>query len=293
MGTAGAAATRATFGIAFMVLAGSAVLADWKAFASWVTPVAGWGYLFLVDALVEQRSSRSFFARDPARFLGWVALSVAFCVVSRASLLWLRHGAGVGLLPGDRPLRLAGVVASFAAVLPGLLLTTAALAALGLFRRVRCRPWRPSDRTLRHGVVTGILCLSLPALLPQGIREYLFALIVVGMLLILEPINHRIGAPSILADLARGEPGRAIRLLLAGYIWGGLLAFWNSEAMALWVDAAPLPPPVGMFEIPVAGVLATGPIALEAYAMYNTFLGLWRKARGRAAGADPPGGITL
>ena len=275
MSATGTTATRATFGAAFILLAWSANLADRVPLSSRALPIAVWGYLLLIDALVEWRTGRSFFAQDPPRFLGWTALSLLFCRVGEIYGLCL-FDREAGAAPADRAIALAVAAASLAALLPAVFLTSAGLAGLGVFGGLRRRPWRPPEPWLYRSTIAGLLCLTLPLLWSREAISRFLALPAAGFLLLLEPVNRRLGAPSILADLAHGEPGRALRLILAGYLCGALVAWWYGPAAVRW-----------------PGLLAAGPVALDLYAMYNLCLGLWRNARGRAVGIDPPGAISL
>ena len=286
------AGTRATFGAAFILLAESAILAGWTSVSTWTTPICWWGYLLVVDALVESRTGRSLFAGPPARALAWVVLSVLFWLLFEGYNLRLRNWEYIGL-PADRAVRWTGYFASFGTILPGLFLTSAALASLGAFARARCRPWRPSRRGVRASLVAGALCLLLPLLVPEEAGRYLFAPVWIGFILLLEPLNRRLGGPSILRDLERGAPGRALRLLLAGYLCGFLWEFWNYWAAVKWIYHVPFVPEIRIFEMPVLGFLGFGPFALQYHAMYGTALIVWRRLRREKPGRESPAAIIL
>jgi len=226
-----------------------------------------------------------------------VTLSVLFWLLFEAYNLRLRNWEYVGL-PADPRARAAGYLAAFATILPGLFLSSAVLRSFGLFETLRCRPRRLNRRGRRLCMATGAACLALPLLVPPEAGRYLFAPVWVGFVLLLEPLNDRLGAPSILADLRAGRPGRALRLLLAGYVCGFLWEFWNYLAAAKWIYHVPFLPAVTIFEMPVLGFLGFGPFALEYHALYATMLALWRcliePRRGRGARrADGGGEISL
>ncbi len=287
--SASAAATRAAFGGAFILLAESAVLAGWTPVSTWTTPICWWGYLLALDALLEVRTGRTFFGGGAARVAGWTGLSILFWLVFEAYNLRLGNWEYVGL-PESRAARLLGYGLSFATILPGIFLTSAALRSFGLPGSVRIRPWRPTGRALRFSVAGGLLSLAVPPLLPPSLGRYLFAPVWVGFVLLLEPLNDRLGGPSILGDLRRGEAGRACRLAFAGYLCGFLWEFWNYWAAAKWVYHVPFLPAVRIFEMPVLGFLGFGPLALEYYAMYGTAVVVWRTitGAGRRGGAKEP-----
>jgi len=268
--SASAAATRAVLGGAFILIAESAILADWTALSTWTTPICWWGYLLILDAFIEFRVGRSPFVGRPGRFIGWSSLSILFWLVFEAYNLRLRNWEYVGL-PEDHRLRLAGYLGSFATILPALFLTAESFRSLRLFAGSAWRPIRPGRRALTAMVLAGTLCLVLPLLVPEAFGHWLFAPVWVGFILLLEPLNRRLGAPSILRDLEAGEPATLLRLLLSGYVCGFLWEFWNYWAAARWIYHLPFLSSVRIFEMPVAGFLGFGPFAVELYAMYGPF----------------------
>jgi hypothetical protein len=268
--SASAAATRAVLGGAFILIAESAILADWTAVSTWTTPICWWGYLLILDAFIEFRVGRSPFVGRPGRFFGWTSLSILFWLVFEAYNLRLRNWEYVGL-PDDHRLRLAGYLASFATILPAVFLTAESLRILRLFTGLAWRPIRPGPRAIAGMALAGALCLVVPPLLPEAIGRGLFAPVWVGFILLLEPLNRRLEAPSILRDLEAGEPGTLLRLLLSGYLCGFLWEFWNYWAAARWVYHLPYLSSVRIFEMPVVGFLGFGPFAVELYAMYGPF----------------------
>jgi hypothetical protein len=279
MSASAAASTRAALGGAFILLAESAVIAGWTPISTWTTPICWWGYIFVLDALVQSRSGRTLLGARPGRFASWTLLSIGFWLVFEAYNLRLRNWEYVGL-PGNRAVRTIGYAVSFASILPGMFLTSAALASFGAFERSACRPWRVTRRGLRASVAAGAACLTLPLLVPEEAGRYLFAPVWVGFVLLLEPLNRRLGAPSVLRDLERGAPGRALRLLLSGYLCGLLWEFWNYWADAKWIYHVPYLPSVRIFEMPILGFLGFGPFALEFHSMYAAAVALWRRAAG-------------
>jgi hypothetical protein len=122
-------------------------------------------------------------------------------------------------------------------------------------------------------MMLGAALLVIPILAPRHIGMYLFALVWLGFLFLLEPINHRLLLPSFTNDLARGCRGRLYSFLIAGWICGWLWEFWNYWAGAKWVYTFPILQHWKIFEMPVPGYLAYPVFALECFAMYVT--GAW------------------
>ena len=130
------------------------------------------------------------------------------------------------------------------------------------------RPLRFSQATERAMVVFGAACLLIPLVIPLRIAAYLFVLIWVGFVFLLDPVNHRLGLPSLLGDLAEGRRGRFYSLLLSGWVCGWLWEFWNSWAAAKWHYIFPMFQEWKIFEMPAPGFLGFLPFALECFVMY-------------------------
>jgi hypothetical protein len=130
--------------------------------------------------------------------------------------------------------------------------------------------------------VAGALCLLIPLLVPRRWAAYLFALVWIGFPLLLDPINLRLGLPSLLRDLAEGRPSRLGSLVAAGWVCGWLWEFWNFWAPAKWLYIFPIFQPWKIFEMPVPGYFGFLPFALDCYVMYTIAswaIGKWANAR--------------
>jgi len=125
------------------------------------------------------------------------------------------------------------------------------------------------SRAVERGfVVFGAVLLALPLVMPRHVAAYLFALVWVGFIFLLDPINRRLGLASLLADLEQGRRGRLCALLVSGWVCGWLWEFWNYWASAKWRYAVPMYQRLKIFEMPAPGYLGFLPFALECYIMY-------------------------
>ena len=97
---------------------------------------------------------------------------------------------------------------------------------------------------------------------------YLAAPVFLGFLFLLDPINARADDHSLLRDIRSGTYERAINLLAAGFICGGLWEFWDFRARAKWIYTVPIFGDVKIFEMPVLGYFGFPPFALECFTMY-------------------------
>jgi hypothetical protein len=114
-------------------------------------------------------------------------------------------------------------------------------------------------------VGVGVLMLIIPILY---LSTYLAAPVWLGFILLLDPLNARAGAESILGDIHDRHYGRLINLLAAGLACGLIWEFWNYWAGTKWKYNVPIFPDLRLFEMPIAGFGGFPPFALECFAMY-------------------------
>jgi hypothetical protein len=239
--------------------------------ATYFTPLAWTAYILLADAAVFAITGHSRL-RDEARgLLKMAVLSVLLWLIFEAYNLRLANWTYVGLPKGPVE-SWFGYTWSFATITPGIFMTAALIESFGWFK-LESRPVHFSRAAETFFMVLGVVVLVLPIVVPRRIGMYLFALVWVGFLFLLEPVNHRLLLPSFTGDLARGYRGRLYSFLIAGWVCGWLWEFWNSWAAARWVYIFPILQQWKIFEMPVPGYLAYPAFALECFAMYVT--GAW------------------
>ncbi|MGO8942578.1 MAG: hypothetical protein ACLQJ7_02750, partial [Syntrophobacteraceae bacterium] len=111
----------------------------------------------------------------------------------------------------------------------------------------------------RPFILTGLLFLLLPLVWPN----YFFPLVWLAFIFLLEPVNHKAGAPSLLRQWEKGSPGNFYLLLMAGAVCGLLWELWNFRAGSKWVYTVPYAGSLKIFEMPLLGFLGFPPFALE------------------------------
>jgi hypothetical protein len=111
----------------------------------------------------------------------------------------------------------------------------------------------------------GAVAALIPLLI---ISAWLVPLVWLAYIVMLDPINHLRGWPSITSDLAKGNFRRLASLLVAGLICGVLWEFWNYWAISKWTYTVPYLGNVKLFEMPILGFLGFPPFAIECWAMY-------------------------
>ncbi|MBI4477690.1 MAG: hypothetical protein HY654_10980 [Acidobacteria bacterium] len=114
-------------------------------------------------------------------------------------------------------------------------------------------------------ITLGLALLIGPLIAPS---QFLAAPVWIGFILLLDPLNARLGQESLLGELRSGSRDRVINLLLSGLACGVLWEFWNYWARAKWIYTVPILEDVRIFEMPIAGYLGFPPFALECFTMY-------------------------
>ena len=234
--------------------------------ATYFNPLAWTAYILLADAAVYAITGHSRLREEPRGLLKMAALSIPLWLIFEAYNLRLANWAYVGL-PSSRIERWFGYAWSFATITPGIFMTAALIESFGWFRD-DARPVRFSRGTENALIVFGAACLAAPLLVPRHAAAYLFGLVWLGFLFLLEPINYRLRLPSLEGDLARSHRARLYSFLVSGWVCGWLWEFWNYWARAGWTYTFPIGQRMKIFQMPAPGYLAFPVFALECFAMY-------------------------
>jgi len=242
---------------------------------TYFTPIAWSSYILIADAAVLALTNRSRLNDAPIVIARLAFLSIPLWLIFEAYNLRLQNWTYVGV-PRAWPAALFGYAWSFATITPAVFETSDLVQAM-----LPTPSPRPLPESAPHAVkissaaefilmISGAACLLIPLLVPRHIAAYLFALIWIGFLLLLDPLNHRLGLPSFIGDLAEGMPRRLYGFLLAGWVCGSLWEFWNFWAAAKWLYTFPMFQHWKIFEMPAPGFLGFLPFALECFVMYVT-----------------------
>ena len=231
------------------------------------TPIAWTAYLMIVDAMVLATSGRSRLHDAPKRFLLMALLSIPLWLVFEAYNLRLENWTYVGV-PAGWAGALLGYGWSFATITPAIVETADLVETFDWFKPGRPVCFSATSKNLMIGF--GALCLVLPLASPAHIGAYLFALVWIGFVFLLDPVNERRGAPSLLRDLTAGNPCRFYSLLVSGWACGWFWEFWNFWAAAKWRYIFTIMQHHKIFEMPVLGYLGFLPFALECFVMYSS-----------------------
>jgi len=244
--------------------------------ATWFTPIAWSAYILIADAAVLALTNRSRLNDAPIVVARLAFLSIPLWLIFEAYNLRLQNWTYVGL-PRAWPAASFGYVWSFATITPAVFETADLVQAVlpaqspGPLPEPEQNSPRKTSRTAEFILmVSGAACLLIPLFVPRHVAAYLFALVWIGFLLVLDPLNHSLGLPSFIGDLAENLPRRFYGFLLAGWICGWLWEFWNYWAAAKWLYTFPMFQRWKIFEMPAPGFLGFIPFALDCFVMYVT-----------------------
>jgi hypothetical protein len=252
--------------------------------ATWLTPIMWTGYILAVDGLNYRLSGRSWLTARRREFPLLALLSVAVWLVFEGYNLhlvnWLYRG-----VPESELLRDFGYLWSFATIMPGVFQTAdfveAVLERAAVRRATGSSAYGAPDRPASLGPawlwwLAGAAMLSVPLALPTPAAAYTFGAVWIGFFLLLDPLNERLGLPSVRAQWRAGRRRTAGALLLGGLLCGFLWETWNQQAVraggGYWVYAVPQALRVFGWhfgQMPVLGLLGFPPFALELYAAYQ------------------------
>lgn len=263
--------------------------------ATWLTPIMWTGYILALDGVNHRLHGQSWLTTRRREFPLLALLSVGVWLMFEAYNLHLVNWLYRGLPPSDL-VRDFGYLWSFATIMPGVFQTSdlvyGLLARAGLDARI---PQPPALGPSWAWMAAGALMVAIPLLLPRLLAAHLFGAVWIGFFLLLDPLNARLGWPSIRRQLAEGRWQRAAGLLLGGFLCGLLWETWNQQAVraggAYWVYTVPTGLRIFGWhfgQMPVLGLLGFPPFALELYAFYQLLRGLL--GGNRVFGAVPASG---
>ena len=251
----------------FIALAGT----EWLLFhhvepvATYFTPIAWSAYILIADGATFAITGRSRLNDAPLSLARMALLSIPLWLIFEAYNLRLENWEYVGV-PLPWVAAMVGYGWSFATITPAIFETSDLVQAM--LPTVGGEPWKISRSAETAMMICGVACLVIPLVAPRAVAAHLFALVWVGFLLLLDPINRRLELPSFLGDLSEGFRRRFYGFLAAGFICGWLWEFWNYWAAAKWHYTFPMFQSMKIFEMPVPGYLGFLPFALECFTMY-------------------------
>ncbi len=288
--------TQAWLGLALLLGSEIATLAGVQPFPTWNTPIGWTGFIVFADGVVFRARGHSWLRSAPGELAFMALASIPLWLVFEFFNLYLDNWHYSGL-PENRWLRLGGYAWAFATIWPAILEGAELVSVwrggrpgMGLGKPAPWPATAPRARRIAMGiapVAIGALLLAWPIVQPS---PYLAAPVFLGFILLLDPINWRLGHESLLADLH--EPGvwtqRVNNLLLSGFLCGFLWEFLNYWSTARWRYTVPIMEDLKIFEMPLPGYFGFPAFALECFTMYVFVRAIFMRIPGFSAAVLKP-----
>ena len=234
-----------------------------------MTPLAWFGYMFLIEGVLTMQRGRSPVRQRPHHFaLLFLASVFIWCIFDWINFYSIRAWRYIGMPPGTID-RLPGYVIAFGAIVPGMLMSGQALLNLGLFNWARIRPWRMPRWAPILSLVVGLGMFIWPLVHHDPVTNLTLW---TSLVFLLDPINLALGRPSMLGDWRNGWFGRTLAAFAGGLICGFLWEFWNYWALSKWVYNLPFlgsAEHIKYFEMPVIGLLGFLPFGIECWIIWQ------------------------
>jgi hypothetical protein len=259
-------------GLAIVAISETAMLLQIDPFWTWHTPIAWTGYLLFVDGVVWSRRGSSWLTDAPAEFAFLAVMSIPLWLIFEAYNLCIQNWHYINL-PPNVVVRYASYAWAFATIWPGIFETAELIAT---FRRsapvertegpaATVHQATTGGRWATVSIIAGAAMLLWPIVQPS---PYLAAPVWLGFIFLLDPINARLGAESLIGDFRSGSRDRLTHLVLSGFACGVLWEFWNYWARSKWIYTVPIMEHPKIFEMPLPGYLGFPAFALECFTMY-------------------------
>ncbi len=229
------------------------------------------GYILTVDALVAWRAGASLWTRSRRGFVLLFILSVPawwlFEIINNRTGNWEYLGAGT-----FTPLEYYALCTlSFSTVMPAVFETAELVRTFHWVKALRPGPRIPdTPRLNRRLLLAGLVMLSLTLLWPG----FFYPLVGISLVLVLEPVNRRLGRRHLLEWLQAGDWQPVISLSLGALICGFFWEMWNYWSWPQWIYHTPGAQFLHVFAMPLLGYGGYIPFALELFGLKNL---LWAR----------------
>jgi hypothetical protein len=260
------AKTLTALSVLTFALATAAMLQKIEPFYSVYYSFAWWSYIIFIQSFLYPRGGNSLLFKNGWEFLILSLFSTTVWLIFETINFRLSNWHYINI-PSNIVMRWAGYPIAYSTVLPGIFSTFALLDFLGILKNSKCNSLPNPHRLYLPFLCTGTVFFTLPLIWPQ----IFFPLVWGTFIFLLEPLNHKFGAPSLLRDWENGSLRKFYLLLLSGVVCGLLWEMWNFKAGAKWVYSIPYVGILKIFEMPILGFLGFPAFVVECYAMTAAF----------------------
>lgn len=263
-------------GLTIMIASEIALLLGFHPAAVVFTPIMWTGFILFVDGWTWARGGRSYFKDERLQWPMMALMSV---------LIWVMfEGFNFKVQAWEyfnRPTpweRNAIFIWAFATIIPAMLRTRSLMATFKFFDRSHKWTIRFTPFWLGLSFVVGVAFTFMPVMFDDSWANFLIPFVWAGLIFLIEPINYRIGAPSVYRDLEEGKISFFYQLLAAGFVCGLLWESWNFQAVPhqgliwkyylnefYWMLS--FQKQIG--EMPLLGFLGYPPFIWECYALWE------------------------
>ena len=232
---------------------------------------AWWGIIFMLDGFCALRRGASLMTTRRAHVPYIMVTSVTFWVFFELLNSRFHNWYYIGAIPYHGPWSLAHIgafgVLAFSTVFMGMFEIHDAVCATGVMGE-----WRGQRRRIpKWGIAAVQVTGAVMAALAIAFPFYLAPLIWGSLSFLVDPINYRRGARSVLRDLENGEWGVVARLLLAGLISGLIWESANFFAPQKWIYTVRGLESFKLFEMPLLGFFGFPGLMIDVMAAYSLF----------------------
>jgi hypothetical protein len=237
-------------------------------------PVMWFGYILLVDGLVNLFKGRSIF-ENKAEFLRLFIISAIFWLFFEFVTIVIYQFDYILTHDFSQTKYFILSTITFSTVLPAVVETTDLLNALGIFRRYRPKMSLKLKRSFLYFLIAlGVLLFLVPIFYPP----LLFPLFWIVFFLILDPINYINNQPSVLRNFAERDFEIPLSLIFSGIICGAFWEFWNYWSYVKGSFMVPFFDFFRLFEIKLFGYVGLLFFTLELFSMYHFLKYVFKQA---------------
>lgn len=235
-----------------------------------MTPLAWFGYIFLLDGVLVLQTGSSPPRKRPHHFaLLWLASIFTWCVFDTFNFYSIHAWDYIGMPPQQID-RLIGYFIAFGSIVPGMLMSGQVLLNSSLLNWSRRRPWPGMPKILLWiSFLAGLFMFIWPMLHHNPVTNLTLW---TSLVFLLDPINYVLGRPSMWRDWSRGWYGRTFACFAGGLLCGLLWEFWNYWALSKWVYHLPFlgaAENLRYFEMPIPGLIGFVPFGIECWVMWQ------------------------
>ena len=227
------------------------------------------GYALVVDALVLHRRGTSLITRSARGFALLYLASMPgwwlFELINLRTQNW-SYSAG-GQFSSVEYFLFATL--SFSTVMAAVFSSAELVRSARWIERLRNGPGIGSPEAwARVMPFVGLAALALLLIWPNRFYPLVWGI----AFFMIEPLNHRLGKPTLLEPLSRGDWRPFVALALGALLCGFFWEMWNFYSAPKWFYDTPGVNFWHVFEMPLLGYLGYLPFALELYALANLIL---------------------